>query len=80
MGASLIKGIIRQYIGAECTRSEGIFGVKRYNSPIYRDLLHSLGTRSEDNFLKVFNTSTRSPQFAGNRGDSMSITEDIAQG
>ena len=52
----MIKGIIRQYI-AECTRSEGIFGVKRYNSPIYRGLLHSLGTRSEDNFLKVFNTT-----------------------
>ena len=39
------------------TRSEGIFGVKRYNSPIYRALLHSLGTRAEDNFLKVFNTN-----------------------
>ena len=29
----------------------------RYISPIYRDWLHPLGTRWEDDFLKVFNTT-----------------------
>ena len=50
--------IYRQYIGPGCTRSAVDF--KRYSniSQVYRSWLHSLGTRSAVDLLKVFTTST----------------------
>ena len=56
-GLQLIKGIIRQYIGADCTRSALARKEFLVSKGIIRQYIGTCCTRSEDNFLKVFNTS-----------------------
>ena len=53
----MIKGIIRQYIGAECTRSELARKEFLVSKGIIRQYIGTCCTRSEDNFVKVFNTT-----------------------